>query len=96
MYDEFRDFALEDASTNISELGLTNLIKFYGAALLSSQSVIRTRVARDYVQLVRTENEHRRPAFKQLQSVMRNELLEPQNRQQIYDFLDAELWAALE
>lgn len=95
MYDEFRHFAFEDA-THMSEVGLTNLIKFYGESLLSSQNLIRERVARDYVDLVRSENEHRRPAFKQLRSALRNGALDPRNRRRIGDFLDAELKASLE
>ncbi|KAF1956296.1 hypothetical protein CC80DRAFT_413861 [Byssothecium circinans] len=94
MYDEFRNFAFEDAA-NLSDVGLSNLIKFYGEALLS-QSVIRDHVARDYIELVRSESEPRRPGLKQLQSVMRHESLEPWNRQRLVNLLDADLLASLE
>jgi la-related protein 1 len=96
MYDEFRHFAFEDAINNYSEVGLTNLIKFYGESLLSSQNLIRERVARDYIDLVQSENEHRRPAFKQLRTVFRNSALDPRNQVRISEFLDAELKASLE
>lgn len=96
MYDEFRHFAFTDAANDLSEVGLTNLIKFYGESLSSTQNLIRERVARDYVDLVRSENEHRRPAFKQLQSALRNVSLDPRNRNRIDDLLDDELKASLE
>jgi la-related protein 1 len=96
MYDEFRHFAFDDAANNFSEVGLTNLIKFYGESLLSTQNVLRERVAHDYVDLVQSENEHRRPAFHQLQSAFRNKALEERNRSRIRNLLDAELMASLE
>ena len=47
MYDEFRHFAFEDAAHNFSEVGLTNLIMFYGKSLLSPENFLRDRAARD-------------------------------------------------
>jgi la-related protein 1 len=37
MYDEFRRFAFEDAVHNMTNVGLSNLIKFYGESLVASQ-----------------------------------------------------------
>jgi len=96
MYDEFRHLAFEDVRYRLSDVGLANLIKFYGEALLSSQGLIRERVARHYVQLVQSEDEHRRPAFKQLQSALRDDALNEKNRKRIGDWLDPELKALLD
>ncbi|KAJ4296706.1 hypothetical protein N0V90_006754 [Kalmusia sp. IMI 367209] len=96
MYDEFHLFALEDARDHLSEVGLSILIKFYGESLLSCQNVIRDRVAHDFVDLIRSENEHRRPAFQQLRLVLHNDNMNAQNRIRINDFLDDQLKASLE
>ncbi|KAF2869705.1 hypothetical protein BDV95DRAFT_608547 [Massariosphaeria phaeospora] len=96
MYDEFRHFAFDDAARRKTDVGITNLIKFYGEALLSSQSLVRERVARHYVDLVTSENEHRRPAYKQLRSVWRNGAFDPKNRRRLGDLLDEELKDSLE
>jgi la-related protein 1 len=96
MYDEFRHFAFEDAANNLSEVGLTNLIKFYGESLLSPKNLIRDRVARDYVNLVQSEHNDRRPAFHQLRSAFRGTALEPRKRNLISDLLDADLKSSLE
>ncbi|CAO2650314.1 Nn.00g016060.m01.CDS01 [Neocucurbitaria sp. VM-36] len=96
MYDEFRHFAFEDAAHNMTDIGLSNLIKFYGECLLSPHSVIREHVASDYVDLVKAENEHRRPAFKQLQSALRNSTIHILSRKRIEDLLDDDLLASLE
>lgn len=96
MYDEFRHFAFDDASRKMSEVGLRNLIKFYGESLLSSQSIIRERVARHYVDLVKQEQESSRPAFRQLRSALRNGALDPRNRKRIVDLLDTDLRSSLE
>ncbi|KAF2798338.1 hypothetical protein K505DRAFT_357613 [Melanomma pulvis-pyrius CBS 109.77] len=96
MYDEFRQFAFEDAFHRMSDVGLANLIKYYGESLLSPQGIIRERVARHYVELVRSENEYQRPAFRQLRSALRNGALDARNRRRISDLLDPELKASLE
>jgi la-related protein 1 len=95
MYDEFRHFAFEDAAYRRTDVGLSNLIKFYGESLLSRQSIIRQRVATDYVNLVKAENEHRRPAFQQLQSAFRNGSIDPRSRKRIDDLLDADILTSL-
>ncbi|KAF2189536.1 hypothetical protein K469DRAFT_723495 [Zopfia rhizophila CBS 207.26] len=96
MYDEFRHFAFEDAAQKMSDVGLGNLIKYYGESLSSSQSLIRERVARHYVGLVKSENENERPAFKQLRSAWRNGALNLRNRKLIGQFIDPEFMASLE
>jgi la-related protein 1 len=95
MYQEFRHFAFEDARRG-SDIGLTNLIKYYGESLLSTQSLIRESVARHYVELVNSETAAHRPAFRQLRSAFRNGALDPRNRQRIGELLDADLRASLE
>lgn len=96
MYDEFRHFALEDASRRMSNVGLNNLIIYYGASL-SSSYMIRERVARHYVELVNLEMpETDKPAFKQLRSAWRNGALNLKNRKRISEFINDELRAALE
>ncbi|KAF2804834.1 uncharacterized protein BDZ99DRAFT_396887, partial [Mytilinidion resinicola] len=96
MYDEFRRFAFEDAAQNLSDVGLRNLIKFYGESL-SSETTIRTRIARHYVDLVKLENaDASRPALIQLRSAWRNGALNLKNRKRISDFIDDELRSLLE
>jgi hypothetical protein len=43
MYDEFRYFAFQDAADRVTDVGLSNLVKFYGKSLLSSQGKIREK-----------------------------------------------------
>ncbi|KAF2018875.1 hypothetical protein BU24DRAFT_106974 [Aaosphaeria arxii CBS 175.79] len=95
MYEEFRRFAFEDFLHNNSVVGFANLVKYYGDTLSSSQSLIRERVARDYVDLVRIEATILRPAFDQLQSSLREGGLSDRNRDTITQFLDPELKAFL-
>jgi la-related protein 1 len=98
MYDEFRHFAFEDSAHRSSHVGLANLIKFYGESLLSCHSEIRERVARHYVEFVKTENEQQRPAlaFKQLRSAWRNDALDPRNRERLDNYMDDDLRAKLD
>ncbi|KAF2461102.1 hypothetical protein BDY21DRAFT_361097 [Lineolata rhizophorae] len=96
MYEEFRRLAFEDMNHRMSDIGMHNLIKYYGKALLSDNP-IRDRVAQHYVELVKTENpEPPRPAFKQLRSAWRNGALNLMNRKKIITFVDNDLKAALE
>jgi la-related protein 1 len=96
MYDEFRHFAFEDAAHNMTDVGLSNLIKFYGESLLSHQNVIRNCVARDYVDLVKSEDANCRPALGQLRSALCSERIHPRNRKRIDDWLDDDVLALLE
>ena len=96
MYDEFRRLAFEDLSERMSDVGLQNLIKFYSESL-HSQTMIRERVARHFVDLVRLESsQNDRPAFKQLRSAWRNGALSLRNRKRISVFIDPHLRTALE
>jgi la-related protein 1 len=95
LYNEFRHLALEDAADRETDVGLSNLTKFYGASLLSRQGVIRERVASDYVDMVKAEGEHRGPAFDQLQSAFHNGIIDPRSRKRIDDLLDADTLALL-
>ncbi|EOD48410.1 RNA-binding protein Lupus La [Neofusicoccum parvum] len=96
MYDEFRRLAFEDFAQRSSDMGMKCLLKYYGEAL-SSQSDIRQRVARHYVDLVMTEGpDHDRPAFTQLKTAWRDGSLNEGNRLTISSFVDSELQASLE
>jgi la-related protein 1 len=96
MYNEFRRFAFEDAAQEISDVGMRNLIKYYGESL-SSQATIRERIARHYVDLVKSENpDVGRAAFKQLRSAWRNGALNLKNRKKIGEYIDNDLRELLE
>jgi la-related protein 1 len=53
MYDEFRYFAFQDATDRLTEVGLSNLVKFHQESLLSSQGQIRERMVRHFLNLVK-------------------------------------------
>ena len=93
MYDEFRHLAFEDAVHRGADLGISNLIKFYGASLLSPQGAIRRQVASDYVELINTEDGGQ--AFEQLQSAVRSGGIDPESWRRIHDLLDAKTLAQL-
>lgn len=96
MYVEFRQFAVEDSRDNLSDVGMSNLIKFYGESVLSSREVVREIVVRDFIDLIRSEKEPCRPAFEELWSALHNDNMNAQNRIRINEFLDDELRASLE
>jgi la-related protein 1 len=96
MYDEFRHLAFEDALHNMTDVGLSNLIKLYSQSLLSPQTVVRRRVACDYVALVESENQDLCPALKQLRSDLSNRSLHPRSRQCLERLLNDDLMALLE
>jgi la-related protein 1 len=95
MYNEFRHLAFEDATDRETDVGLSNLLKFYRESLLSPQGMLRERVASDYIDLVKAEDERCRPAFEQLQSAFRNGSIDPLTRKRIDDMLDADTLALL-
>ncbi|KAF2842369.1 hypothetical protein M501DRAFT_928338 [Patellaria atrata CBS 101060] len=96
MYDEFRRLAFDDANLRMSDTGVRNLLKYYGEAL-SSQNIIRDRIARHYVNFVLSEDPSSdKPALKQLRSAWRNGALNLKNRKKISAYVDANLKAALE
>jgi len=88
--------AFDDAAQRMCNVGLKNLISFYGASL-SSSTLMRERVARHYVELVASEiHGTRKPAFKQLRSAWRNGALNLRNRKRISAFITDELRTSLE
>lgn len=96
MYNEFRRLAMEDQSQKASDVGMRNLIKFYGESL-RSQNLIRERIAQDYVDLVKAEEpKSERPALRQLRSAWRNGALNLKNRKLVSTYVDADLRESLE
>jgi la-related protein 1 len=95
MYDEFHHLALEDATHRKTDVGLSNLLKFYSESALSSTAMIRDCVARDYVKLVKAEQGHCRPGFQQLRSSFRNGI-DPRNRSVICSLLDRDWLASMD
>jgi la-related protein 1 len=96
MYDEFCRLAFEDAADHRSEVGLSNLLKFYVEAMLSSQNLMRERVARDYINLVHSENGRRHAAPRQLETALRHCTLNPRNRERIDNLLKAQSVAVID
>jgi la-related protein 1 len=96
MYQEFRQLAFDDARDRDSFIGLHNLIAFYDESILSSR-VISDEVARDYVDLVRSEmGKPDKPAFARLRAALRNGALPLKNRVKVDKLLDSELKKDLE
>lgn len=95
MYEEFRRHAFEDAFYNMTDVGLSSLITLYSQSLLSLQTVIRQRLANDYVALVESEEQDHGPALKQLQSDLSNGCLQSDNRQRLQRLLTGDLLALL-
>lgn len=95
MYEEFRDFALSDSHHNSSEVGISNLIKFYGLSLLSDQNVVRGVVAYDFIDLIRSETRSSLAAFQELRSVLHNDNMNSRSRTRINELLDDELMESL-
>ena len=96
MYEEFFHLAFEDALHNMTDHGLSSLIRLYSQSILSPQTVIRHRVARDYVALVESEDEDHCPAFEQLRSDLSNKCLNPDSQQLLRRLLTDDLLALLE
>jgi la-related protein 1 len=95
MYEEFRTLAFQDALYNMTSVGLSSLIKLYSQSLLSSHTVIRHRVAYDYVALVESEVHDRSPAFTQLRSDLGSSCLHPRSQQRLQRLLADDLLALL-
>jgi la-related protein 1 len=95
MYEEFRDLAFQDALYNMTDVGLSSLIKLYSQSLLSSQTVVRHRVACDYVALVESEDDDHCLAFTQLQSDLSSGCLHPGSQQRLQQLLTDDLLALL-
>ncbi|MCJ1268708.1 hypothetical protein MMC22_008596 [Lobaria immixta] len=96
MYEEFRRIAFEDAAKQESTVGIKNLIQYYDESLLG-QKVISDDVARDFVDLVKTESSKtERPAFDKLRAAWRNGAFNMKNRKKIDNIIDPDLKAELE
>jgi len=96
MYNEFCKLAAEDAERRKSTVGRANLLKYYSSAL-ANQDPIRFVVARDYIELVKSEPaDSDRPAFKQLRTAWRDGALNMKNRKRILDIVDTGLVAELD
>lgn len=94
MYNEFRQLAFEDAESG-SPAGKSNLLKYYGNAL-SSQDPIRSRIARHYIQLAKSEEgQDERPATTQLRTTWKDGTLNMQNRKIIREYIDQAFEATL-
>lgn len=96
MYNEFRSLALDDVSSRDSTSGLQYLIKFYDGVLLS-KDVIGDGVARDFVELVKSETgANERPAFSRLRYAWRNGAFNLKSRKKIDSLIDETLRADLD
>ncbi|KAL1958588.1 hypothetical protein VTO42DRAFT_4185 [Malbranchea cinnamomea] len=97
MYNEFKSLAFDDLSSRKSDIGLKHLIKFYDAALSTSSLVISDEVARDVVDLARSElNEKEKPVFRRLRSAWRNGAFNLRSRKKIDGIIDDRLRTELE
>ena len=96
MYNEFKSLAFDDFTSRKSDVGLKHLIKFYDGAL-SSNLVISDGVARDVVDLARSEfNEKEMPVFRRLRSAWRNGAFNLRSRKKIDRIIDERLRSELE
>ena len=95
MYEEFQQLAFDDALHHMTDVGLSSLIKLYSQSLLSSQTVVRHRVARDYVALVESEDGDHCPAFTQLRSDLRSNCLDSGSQRRLRRLLTDDLLALL-
>lgn len=96
MYEEFFALACEDSHNELSEFGISNLVKFYGESLLSCHNVVRDVVARDFIDLIQSKTQFSRLAFQQLRSALHNDNMNARNRIRINDYLDDELKFSLQ
>lgn len=97
MYSEFHSLALEDADFRETNVGLSNLIKFYGVTLNSNDRTIHETVARHYIELVKRESgKEDRPASAQLQAAWKNGSIDLKSRKIIDKLIDAQLKEELE
>ena len=96
MYEEFRRMAFDDVNTRNSNVGLKNLVQYYDESMLG-QKVISDEIARDFVNLVKSESAGKeRPAFDKLRAAWRNGATNMKNRKKIDNIIDAELKVQLE
>ena len=97
MYEEFHRLALEDADQRESLTGMRSLLRFYDESVLSQKAVSDDHVARDFVNLVKTESsKSERPVFAKLRAVWRNGAFNMRNRSKLTKFVDPDLKTELE
>ena len=88
--------AFDDVNTRNSNVGLKNLVQYYDESMLG-QKVISDEIARDFVNLVKSESAGKeRPAFDKLRAAWRNGATNMKNRKKIDNIVDAELKVQLE
>lgn len=96
MYNEFRKYALEDASQQ-ALAGMKNLISYYDEVLNSKKKVIPETLARHYIEIVKNEvTDGEQPAFKKLRAAWRNGALDLKSRKKIDNLIDPKLREELE
>ena len=96
MYQEFKELAFEDAELGL-ETGKKSLLQYYNESILSQKTIADDNIARDFVDLVRSERlASDKPAFNKLRSVWRNGAFNMKNRHKLTKFIDNELNAELE
>lgn len=92
MYDEFRRIAFDDAAQRECIDGMRSLMQYYDESLLGQKVVPDENIARDFVELVKSENtKTERPAFKKLRTAWRNGAFNHKNRAKILKMIDANL-----
>lgn len=96
MYEEFQQLAIDDAVHYMTDVGLASLIQLYSQSLLSSQTLVRTRVACDYVALAESEDDDYCPAFTQLQSDLNSQRLHPSSQHLLMQLLTDDLLELLQ
>lgn len=96
MYEEFRRMAFDDVNKRNSNVGMKNLVQYYDESMLG-QKVISDEIARDFVNLVKSESAGKeRPAFDKLRAAWRNGATNMKNRKKIDNVIDSELKVQLE
>ena len=97
MYEEFHRLALVDADQRESNTGMRSLLRFYDESILSQKAISDDNVARDFVDLVKTESSrNERPVFAKLRAVWRNGAFNMRNRSKLTKFVDLDLKTELE
>jgi len=97
MYKEFHRLALEDVDQRESTTGMRSLLRFYDESILSQKAVSDDTVARDFVDLVKTESfQSERPVFAKLRAVWRNGAFNMRNRSKLTKFVSPDLKTELE
>lgn len=92
MYYEFRRIAFDDATQRECMDGMRSLMQYYDESLLGQKVMPDDSIARDFVELVQSENSKAdRPAFKKLRTAWRNGAFNHKNRARILKIIDTNL-----